>query len=216
MILPEYLIRRILDRTGSSKITGGAVVDPVAFLQLSLPEDYTSFKIDYAGARFTGVDSLALAFSQDGGATWLADDVNFDTYAFSGIELYTDMLTGAKNGGIAGAADSIMDLTGLWGGGQTDPAADPIGISGEITIFPGNDVSLASGRHTAVWWCENILLRKDIVHTDVSFALSGVATVPIAPGRVTDIALLAWGDGNFPPTGPSLMTIESYTLYGTK
>jgi hypothetical protein len=81
--------KETISTLGMSKLASGTITTPVAYLDLELPEGYASFNLQFLGIQSDLGSSLgadiAAVISLDGGATFIHDPTNEDSYIILSI-----------------------------------------------------------------------------------------------------------------------------------
>lgn len=189
--------------TGMTKLAGGAVTTPLAYVDMKLPADFVGFTLQtFALGAFS--DTLAVAFSFDGGATFVNDPTHDDSYVT--IELFMDDTGGT---GFAGNFNGPTGLTQI-GGSNGDDATH----SYTISIVPGDDT------HLPYYYDTGVSLGYDIPDATAfiqAHYINPAATITTAPARANLIRLLPSGNHDCnPPTSGETFTTGSYILWGIK
>ena len=190
-------------------ISRGAVAAPSSALHLSLPAGFTLFRVEMTGIRFAAPDRLAAAVSFNSGASYLFDNVNNDAYGHVGREsLFTWPNTSQES--VFGFSDALMDLSNLTNTFATPP--DPLfGVDLVLTIFPGSSVELPRVQFCSTY-AGTAASGSVATAQGVAFVSGPLATNPVAPGRISNIALQPFGSGASPSN--NTMTALTYNLRG--
>jgi hypothetical protein len=121
---------RLVEETRDAvRLAGVTITSPLSFIDLTLPDGYSSFKLTANLVFSAGSDLSAIAFalSADHGLTFFNDHVNYDSYLQAGFT--KRMVRGAANV----PPDAVFYTDGLFAftGGQK------IGTAGslEVTLF---------------------------------------------------------------------------------
>jgi hypothetical protein len=76
------------DSSGFELINKGEIIPSSNFLEVFLPEGYSSFQLRAVGMTFAVQDQLAFVVSYDGGVTVIQDGVNWDSYSDADMILF--------------------------------------------------------------------------------------------------------------------------------
>ncbi len=187
--------------TGIVKIACGTIPGPLAYFALALPAGYAAFRLEIDNWRPSVRDGFAMAVSYNGGASFVNDHTNFDSYLTRGVQTATDGSVPIQN-----FEDAFIDPCGY-----QDPAA-PIGTNIALDFTPGDGanypafLSSASGQDVGPvlqWWFA------------ATTTLYPNATVLPSFGRINLIRIAPYGNGDVnPPTSGHTFTIGEYTLRG--
>src|SRR4051812_18270682 len=67
-------------RAAAGTIINATIDTPVPYVDLALPDGFQVFEILLSGMLVSALDSIAFGLSQDGGASFINDTVNLDSY----------------------------------------------------------------------------------------------------------------------------------------
>jgi hypothetical protein len=184
----------------TARLGSGIITSPQAFIDLTLPPQFSSFKLLINAITLSVASNLVLSVSLNGGSTFINDHTNYDSYRANGVAINN----GALNAPNSYFTDAVADL-----GHQSDTAS-PFGINASLDIFPGspttffNFLLLGGARNGATWGFDALW---EVVNP--------AAIVPPVLGRVTTIRLQPYGNGDVnPPTSAARITGGSYVLSG--
>ncbi len=198
-------------------LASGAVTSPVSYISLALPAGYQKFELDLSGVFFNVAnDFLMGAMSFDSGATWLFDADTFAAYTDLNVQAQVNTITNAAGIGTGiGAApplpagqDTLLSIVSAnISDGSTLSGVAPAGLNGTFYIDPGDNARVASLRGQSLF--ETAVGDQYFLRTAL------ISARPLAHvGRVTNIALLPYGNGDMPPTSTETITAATYRLRG--
>lgn len=194
--------------SGLVLISSGTITDPVEFLDITLPDGYTSYHLKILQFVLSTADALCGAFSIDKGTTFYNDNVHHDSYdliaEFAIIE-GTSLPAVSYSGGQRW--DSLMYILANVG---TNSVYD-----GDIEIIPG-DTTYPARTSCSNGIGQNILTNKAAKLASVNL-VSLTATIPPVLKRANLLRLLPYGTGYCnPPTSGETIDGGSWTIFGVQ
>ncbi len=202
------------DISGVVKLASGEIISPISYLDLVLPAGYPEFRLSWRNRKYSIEDSMAFAFSKDGGVTFLNDIINFDSYVNILNAAIFDPIGSFATGFFPTTyLDSVM---GTPGGLYIHPSALE-GNGCDLVILPGSGDHLpmiaapwefARGKWNAVN-AEAFVMSFSVAFPNVD------ATIAPTIGRQNLLRCLPYGNEDVnPPTSGETITGGSYTLWG--
>jgi hypothetical protein len=173
---------------GSVKISSGSISSPVESFDVTLPSGYKRFIFEMHSVSMDPADTLAVMFSYDSGVSFLGDDTNFDTYAYSD--------------GIAPSGNSTLVLAS-----SAQESADVLARV-SIDIVPGSASELTNIFAIAGTFNSGPQARR------IFGFLDPAATVTPTKARATTMKVFPSGNDNNPPDSGNEILAAEWTLYG--
>lgn len=184
------------DGTGQILLTHGSITSPTSYVDFTLPTGYDSFRMEWTGVVLSVLNSLCFAVSQDGGATWINDYTNLDSY---NVQYFSANPAPVNN---AVFSDGL--------GYMTDWATAGNFSSAVVNIHPG-----AAGYDIAIWGQGGQVVSNAPIILFYSNCLKATATIPPTLVRINAIRCLAYGSGNA-TTPTQTINLGKYFLWGLK
>lgn len=183
------------------------VDSPLSYIDVLLPSGYVAFKLTAIDFQMDAGDILAMAFSDDGGATFHFDTDTYAAYEVQVARISTAETTDTALSGYKGG-DSLASLTRSSDDGANELGtndATQYGRTVEMTIFPG-----AVGRRASVLSTVGGTTGPNSNGIFVDFSRIYMPT----PGVQNMMRLLPYGNGDIPPTAVFKLTGGTIFLLG--
>lgn len=193
------------------KLASGTITSPIAYLDLALPAGYTSFRLLLGDFFVSATDDIAMAFSVDGGATFLNDTTNFDTYCQSYLETPGNSVAAGGTALTEKFDDSLLDVTP-----NMDVPGIGLGINLDAIIVPGSGSSYAyCSAAASSFGINGGGAPAGMTFTDGFYSINPLATVTPTKQRVNYMRVQPYGNGHAnPPSSGETCTAGSYILWG--
>jgi hypothetical protein len=185
---------------GQIVLSTGTFSSPTEFVDIVLPAGYKQFKLNMRGVQYDARDTMGIAVSVDGGATFICDTGNGDSYFEQGGVSEGSTFNNIHN------TNALMDINqGVQGIGD-NPPLDMI-----FDIFPGS--ATETFRLMYMTLCHHNI--NGIYSEFGAQGLNPAATVAPTPARVNALRILPFGNGDCqPPTSGEHITAGSWSLIG--
>jgi len=185
---------------GLELIESGTISSPVEYLDLDLPSGYSCYRLIFSGIELAPRNELVAAVSVDGGATFISDQSNFDTYRSQSFGISGPTITDNET------TDALLYLLFSSQDDVADRAANL-----EAFIEPGK-----AGKSFTITSRGSVesLSQAGVLNETCAFYNIG-AVVPVVAARINAIRISPYGNGDInPPTSNYTITAGSYFLYG--
>lgn len=202
---------------GSVVPLGGGPIPPGPTFLMALHPGFFYYRLDIRGLQVSEQESFTALFSFDGGSTYLADIINQDSYLSATASTFGDMKKPVPPVGEV-FKSSVMFITDVSSkiSSPTNPNS-PTGANVTLLIHPGSD-QIYPTLTGQCWNCtgpgssfSNILEVSNFFVT-----INPEATIRVPKGRITNIAIQPYGNGDYPPTSlHRLAEGAEYRLWGT-
>ena len=217
MTVYDHTYQAIADQEYEEVVMSVILVDaeissPQPYITLALPDSYSRFRLELSAIQFDATDNLALAFSYDGGVTYLADASNSDSYFMIGNTARGTFDLGSPTGEYFAIGDSIMDLTSLAASDGQQEVSSLLGAYAAFEFEPGAADKFTTGRVSSYY--SHDVSDKRVVNSSFAAMVNPLATVAPTKQRATNLLILPYGNGNVPPTGTTKMISGAYQLVG--
>ncbi|HXE51259.1 MAG TPA: hypothetical protein VN663_22970 [Ramlibacter sp.] len=195
---------------GIVKISTVTITTPASYIDFPLSARYSYFKLEWHGLFLDAEDYPIMAFSQNGGVSFVNDLVNHDSY-FGGLVAKTiKPSTSAVADGDYTANQSVIDPLPY----QGVQSAVKHGMTGELTIVPGTATDLAKVSGPIRSFDLDGASVFTVTSGEISGGFNPNATVAPSFTPITTLRFLPSGTYNVnAPVGGTIVA-GVFTLYG--
>lgn len=193
--------------SGTVELTRGKILSPVESIDLPLPEGYLGFELKLFGFWFNVDESIAFAFSQDHGASFINDSVHTDSYLLSGCAFAgADGSNNTQSRYPDSLINTFLNVNSQVGVKVCQQGSFSFSVGSSAEVPAGTLLGLGAGDTGSA-------ISPSLFAAAVNLAATVVP--PLAP--VNLLRMLPYGNGDCnPPTSHHTIVAGSYVLLGTK
>lgn len=192
-------------------VASAAITSPVSYVDITLPTGYDRFELAFVGLKLSADDYVCAALSSNAGSSFIADAINFDTWAILQSLIYGDGANLVSDPSVTTTFnDSLIYVTGA-----QSKASAAFGICGTAIIDPGSAARYAEVISDSVFRDAYVDTNPIIDRAWVASTIFTNATSPPSFGSANLMRLQPYGNGDCnPPTSNHTFTAGSYFLFG--